>query len=136
MAVKLFVGGLSFSTSTERLREVFAACGAVGRPCGPDRDTVSRAASASRNGDARRGGNRVSKLNGTPRWPHHQVEKAKPGTAARRRRGAVVVVAASVVAVVAALRRRRRWWQPGAAVEAADAVVAAHTATLARSARR
>ena len=29
MAVKLFVGGLSFSTSTERLREVFAACGAV-----------------------------------------------------------------------------------------------------------
>ena len=29
MAVKLFVGGLSFSTSTERLREVFAATGAV-----------------------------------------------------------------------------------------------------------
>ena len=27
MAVKLFVGGLSFSTSTERLREVFAAVG-------------------------------------------------------------------------------------------------------------
>src|SRR5688572_67984 len=29
MAVKLFVGGLSFSTSNERLREAFAACGAV-----------------------------------------------------------------------------------------------------------
>ena len=29
MAVKLFVGGLSFSTSTERLREAFAAAGSV-----------------------------------------------------------------------------------------------------------
>lgn len=29
MAHKLFVGGLSFSTSSERLREVFAAVGAV-----------------------------------------------------------------------------------------------------------
>ena len=29
MAVKLFVGGLSFSTSNDRLREVFAATGAV-----------------------------------------------------------------------------------------------------------
>jgi RNA recognition motif-containing protein len=29
MAVKLFVGGLSFSTSNERLREVFAATGTV-----------------------------------------------------------------------------------------------------------
>src|SRR6059036_2797390 len=29
MAVKLFVGGLSFSTSNERLREVFAATGNV-----------------------------------------------------------------------------------------------------------
>ena len=29
MAVKLFVGGLSFSTSTERLREAFAAVGNV-----------------------------------------------------------------------------------------------------------
>ena len=29
MAVKLFVGGLSFSTSTDRLREVFAGVGAV-----------------------------------------------------------------------------------------------------------
>src|SRR3989338_5391458 len=29
MAVKLFLGVLSFSTSNERLREVFAACGAV-----------------------------------------------------------------------------------------------------------
>ena len=27
MAVKLFVGGLSYSTSTERLREAFAAVG-------------------------------------------------------------------------------------------------------------
>ncbi|HVQ74739.1 MAG TPA: RNA-binding protein [Candidatus Binatia bacterium] len=29
MAHKLFIGGLSFSTSTERLREVFAQAGAV-----------------------------------------------------------------------------------------------------------
>src|SRR5262245_24664964 len=29
MAQKLFIGGLSFSTSTERLREVFAQAGAV-----------------------------------------------------------------------------------------------------------
>ena len=29
MAQKLFIGGLSFSTSTERLREVFAAAGQV-----------------------------------------------------------------------------------------------------------
>lgn len=29
MATKLFVGGLSFSTSSERLREAFAAVGAV-----------------------------------------------------------------------------------------------------------
>ena len=29
MAQKLFVGGLSFSTSNERLREVFAECGNV-----------------------------------------------------------------------------------------------------------
>ena len=29
MAIKLFVGGLSFSTSTDRLREVFAGVGAV-----------------------------------------------------------------------------------------------------------
>jgi RNA recognition motif-containing protein len=29
MPVKLFVGGLSYSTSSERLREAFAACGAV-----------------------------------------------------------------------------------------------------------
>ena len=29
MAQKLFIGGLAFSTSTERLREVFAAAGQV-----------------------------------------------------------------------------------------------------------
>lgn len=29
MAIKLFVGGLSFSTSTERLRELFAQVGSV-----------------------------------------------------------------------------------------------------------
>ena len=29
MATKLFVGGLSFSTSTERLRELFAQVGSV-----------------------------------------------------------------------------------------------------------
>jgi RNA recognition motif-containing protein len=29
MAHKLFIGGLAFSTSNDRLREVFAACGGV-----------------------------------------------------------------------------------------------------------
>ncbi len=29
MPVKLFVGGLSYSTSSDRLREAFAACGSV-----------------------------------------------------------------------------------------------------------
>ena len=54
MAVKLFVGGLSFSTSNERLREVFAATGSVestifaarvGEPVGygVPTDTVDRA---------------------------------------------------------------------------------------------
>src|SRR3989442_955589 len=40
MAVKLFVGGLSFSTSNERLREAFAAVGSVeSASVGTDRDT-------------------------------------------------------------------------------------------------
>jgi RNA recognition motif-containing protein len=40
MAVKLFVGGLSFSTSSERLREVFAGFGTVESvTVATDRDT-------------------------------------------------------------------------------------------------
>ena len=40
MAVKLFIGGLSFSTSTERLRQAFAGCGTVESvTVATDRDT-------------------------------------------------------------------------------------------------
>ena len=40
MAQKLFIGGLAFSTSTERLREVFAAAGqAESAAVVTDRDT-------------------------------------------------------------------------------------------------
>ena len=40
MAQKLFIGGLSFSTSDERLRELFAAAGTVeSAAVGTDRDT-------------------------------------------------------------------------------------------------
>ena len=59
MAVKLFVGGLSFSTSNERLREVFAATLSRGRVVVTDRDTGGCVASASSNGDA--GGRRTGR---------------------------------------------------------------------------
>jgi cold-inducible RNA-binding protein len=40
MAVKLFIGGLSFSTSTDRLRQAFAGCGTVESvTVATDRDT-------------------------------------------------------------------------------------------------
>jgi RNA recognition motif-containing protein len=83
MAVKLFVGGLSFSTSNERLREAFAACGSVeSASVVTDRDTGrSRGfgfVEMATNEDAEAA---ISKLNGTSLDGRAiQVEKAKsPG---------------------------------------------------------
>ena len=83
MAVKLFVGGLSFSTSTDRLREAFAACGNVeSASVVTDRDTGrSRGfgfVEMTTNEEAEQA---ISKLNGTSLDGRTiQVEKAKsPG---------------------------------------------------------
>ena len=89
MAVKLFVGGLSFSTSNERLREVFAATGQVeSAAVVTDRDTgrsrgfgfVEMATPAEQ---------AISKLNGTSVDGRTiQVERAKsPGAGGGDRRG-------------------------------------------------
>ena len=91
MAVKLFVGGLSFSTSTERLREVFAACGAVeSASVVTDRDTGrSRGFGFVEMATPEEAEQAVSKLNGTSLDGRTiQVEKAKaPGTGGGGRSG-------------------------------------------------
>src|SRR5438067_853299 len=90
MAVKLFVGGLSFSTSTDRLREAFAACGNVeSASVVTDRDTgrsrVFGFVEMATNEEAE---SAISKLNGTSLDGRTiQVEKAKsPGAVAALRR--------------------------------------------------
>jgi RNA recognition motif-containing protein len=84
MAVKLFVGGLSFSTSNERLREVFAACGAVeSASVVTDRDTGrSRGFGFVEMATPEEAESAISKLNGTSLDGRTiQVEKAKaPGS--------------------------------------------------------
>src|SRR5688572_6502307 len=83
MAVKLFVGGLSFSTSTERLREVFAACGAVeSASVVTDRDTGrSRGFGFVEMATPEEAEQAVSRLNGsTLDGRTIQVEKAKSPT--------------------------------------------------------
>ena len=67
MAVKLFVGGLSFSTSTERLREAFAACGNVeSASVVTDRDTGrSRGFGFVEMATPEEAESAISKLNGT-----------------------------------------------------------------------
>lgn len=91
MAVKLFIGGLSFSTSTERLREVFAACGAVeSASVVTDRDTGrSRGFGFVEMATPEEAEQAVSKLNGTSLDGRTiQVEKAKaPGTGGGGARG-------------------------------------------------
>src|SRR3989338_6558489 len=91
MAVKLFVGGLSFSTSNERLREVFAACGAVeSASVVTDRDTGrSRGFGFVEMATPEEAEQAISKLNGTSLDGRTiQVEKAKaPGTGGGERRG-------------------------------------------------
>ena len=91
MAVKLFVGGLSFSTSSDRLRETFAALGAVeSATVVTDRDTGrSRGfgfVEMTTNEEAEQA---ISRLNGTSLDGRTiQVEKAKaPGSGGGDRRG-------------------------------------------------
>ena len=84
MAVKLFVGGLSFSTSHERLREAFAAVGSVeSASVVTDRDTGrSRGFGFVEMATPEEAEQAISRLNGTNLDGRTiQVEKAKaPGT--------------------------------------------------------
>jgi RNA recognition motif-containing protein len=91
MAVKLFVGGLSFSTSTERLRETFASIGSVeSASVVTDRDTGrSRGFGFVEMSTPEEAEQAVSKLNGTSLDGRTiQVEKAKTPGAGDRRGGA------------------------------------------------
>jgi RNA recognition motif-containing protein len=91
MAVKLFVGGLSFSTSNERLREAFAACGTVeSASVVTDRDTGrSRGFGFVEMATPEEAESAISKLNGTSFDGRTiQVEKAKaPGSGGGSRGG-------------------------------------------------
>ncbi len=92
MAVKLFVGGLSFSTSTERLREAFAAAGAVeSASVVTDRETGrSRGFGFVEMATPEEAEQAISRLNGTSLDGRTiMVEKAKsPGSGGGDRRGA------------------------------------------------
>ena len=91
MAVKLFVGGLSFSTSSERLREAFAAAGSVeSASVVTDRDTGrSRGFGFVEMATNEEAEQAISRLNGSSLDGRTiQVEKAKaPGTGGGDRRG-------------------------------------------------
>jgi RNA recognition motif-containing protein len=91
MAVKLFVGGLSFSTSNDRLREAFAAVGAVeSASVVTDRDTGrSRGFGFVEMASPEEAEQAISRLNGTNLDGRTiQVEKAKaPGTGGGARGG-------------------------------------------------
>src|SRR5437899_1705234 len=91
MAVKLFVGGLSFSTSNERLREAFAAVGSVeSASVVTDRDTGrSRGFGFVEMATPEEAEQAISRLNGTSLDGRTiQVEKAKaPGAGGGDRRG-------------------------------------------------
>jgi RNA recognition motif-containing protein len=84
MAVKLFIGGLSFSTSNERLREAFQACGTVeSASVVTDRDTGrSRGFGFVEMATPEEAEQAISKLNGQSLDGRTiQVEKAKaPGS--------------------------------------------------------
>lgn len=90
MAVKLFVGGLSFSTSSERLREVFAGVGAVqSASVVTDRDTGrSRGFGFVEMATPEEADQAISRLNGTSLDGRTiQVERAKSPGAGERRGG-------------------------------------------------
>src|SRR6059036_4164707 len=92
MAVKLFVGGLAFSTSNERLREAFAAAGSVeSASVVTDRDTGrSRGFGFVEMATPEEAEQAISRLNGTDLDGRTiLVEKAKsPGSGGGDRRGA------------------------------------------------
>ena len=82
MAQKLFVGGLPYSTSNERLREVFAECGTVeSAVIVTDRETGrSRGFGFVEMGSAEEAETAISKFNGQEIDGRRlQVEKAKEG---------------------------------------------------------
>ena len=92
MAVKLFIGGLSFSTSTERLREAFAGAGTVeSASVVTDRETGrSRGFGFVEMATPEEAEQAISRLNGTNLDGRTiLVEKAKsPGSGGGDRRGA------------------------------------------------
>ena len=96
MAVKLFVGGLSFSTSNERLREVFAATGSV----------ESAAVVTDRDTGRSRGFGFVEMA--TPEDAEQAISKLN-GTSVDGR--TIQVERANRPAVAAAIGGRRRWWR-------------------------
>jgi cold-inducible RNA-binding protein len=82
MAHKLFVGGLNFATSNERLRELFAECGQVdSATVVTDRDTGrSRGFGFVEMSSAEEAEQAISKFNGQEIDGRRlQVEKAKEG---------------------------------------------------------
>ena len=89
MAVKLFVGGLSFSTSNDRLREAFAAVGTVeSASIVTDRDTGrSRGFGFVEMATPEDADQAINRLNGSSLDGRTiQVERAKsPGAASRSR---------------------------------------------------
>ena len=90
MAQKLFIGGLSFSTSSERLREVFAQAGGVeSATVVTDRDTGrSRGFGFVEMSTPEEAEQAVSRLNGsTLDGRTIQVEKAKSPAGGGERRG-------------------------------------------------
>lgn len=90
MAVKLFVGGLSYSTSTESLRDAFAAVGSVeSATIVTDRDTGrSRGFGFVEMATAAEAEQAISQLNGKDfEGRRLQVEAAKASTGAGAGRG-------------------------------------------------
>jgi RNA recognition motif-containing protein len=82
MAVKLFIGSLSFSTSSERLREAFARIGTVeSASVVTDRDTGrSRGFGFVEMATSEEANDAVARLNGTELDGRRiKVELAKPG---------------------------------------------------------
>jgi cold-inducible RNA-binding protein len=88
MAHKLFIGGLSFSTSTERLREVFAGIGSVeSASVVTDQDTGrSRGFGFVEMSTAEEAEQAISSLNGKDLDGRQlKVEKANPSDRGARR---------------------------------------------------
>ncbi len=86
MAQKLFIGGLAFSTSTERLREVFAAAGQVeSAAVVTDRDTGrSRGFGFVEMATAEEAERAITQFNGKDLDGRQlRVEKASPSSGAR-----------------------------------------------------